>query len=457
MNHPRDVETEAQVLGTIFVNDATFPKVRAALPGNAWYDPRHQIIWAAIEETAAARQPIDTDTVFQRIRDKGQLERVGGWGYLVDVTGRYTTQHVLPHHLDRLASLAKIRAVIDMCERTAIDAAECAPERLGRLLQAVMDRTLGLVRDGRGTTVVPVAQDVADITAAFSAGGSMQGIVATGFPALDRLTNGGLAPRRVTVLAAEAGSGKSTLLNSIATNAALAGKRTLIFSLEDSRHDWHQRTLARLADLPYAAFLDADQRTMDMPARLRAAGEKLAACPLFACDSTAMTSGEALATALAHRAEHGLDLVVVDHLIEFTDRADSTHLRVTAAVKNMRRLAIELGIPVLVATQLNREGKLRESGSIEEVARAVWRMETDADPAEDRSGDHERPVNRRLRVVKSNYGRKGTVNLWADFGRFYMREWNAFSDGEFTWAARREATKSTAPTAYYGRSERKDY
>jgi replicative DNA helicase len=196
---------------------------------------------------------------------------------------------------------------------------------------------------------------------------------------------------------------------------------------------------------------------MEMPERLRVAGDRLAACPLFACDSTAMTSGDALATAMVHRAEHGLDLVVVDHLIEFTDRADSTHLRVTAAVKNMRRLAIELGIPVLVATQLNREGKLRESGSIEEVARAVWRMETDADPAEDRSGDHERPIHRRMRIVKSNYGKKGTVNLWADFERFYMREWSAFTDGEFAWAAKREPTKSSAPAGYYNKPQRKEY
>jgi replicative DNA helicase len=457
MSELYDVALEEKVLGTIFVDDSTYPMVRAALADSEWYDPRHRLIWAAIEETAAARMPINTDTVFHRITDKGQLNRVGNWSYLNDLTSLYTTKHVLPTYTDRLAKLAKIRAVIDMCQRTVTDATNCKPERITALLETVMSRTLDLVREGRGTTVVPVAQDVEAITKAFNSGGGMKGIIPTGFPTLDRMTNGGLAPRRVTVLAAEAGSGKSTLLNTIATNAALAGKRTLIFSLEDSRHDWHSRTLARLADLPYAAFLDADQRTMEMPERLRVAGELLAACPLFACDSTSMTSGDALATAMVHRAEQGLDLVVVDHLIEFTDRADSTHLRVTAAVKNMRRLAIELGIPVLVATQLNREGKLRESGSIEEVARAVWRMETDADPSEDRSGDHERPVNRRLRIVKSNYGKKGTVNLWADFGRFYMREWSAFTDGEFTWAAKREASKSNAPSTYYNPNKRKEY
>lgn len=429
---PCDLDAERFVLGTIMRYENAYHMVKAAMMPGLFYDRRHATIWAAIDELNQHGTPVDLHTVATNLFDQKAMERAGGALYVNEVSDHCVFGNVLESYLQRLHGVLGLRAVIELGQKMLQEAQTARPHHVDRILSKVMDRCVQIVRPMEGTGLIHVANDLDAIERSFVSDAPLAGVVPTGLPTLDRYSNGGLAPQRVTVIGAEAGGGKSTLMNTIATNAALAGKRTLIFSLEDSRQDWHRRTLARLAEVPYAAFLDPSMRTFEMAERVRKARPMLAACPLWAFDGADLASAQAVAMALAHRAEHGLDLVVVDHLIEFTDRADNSHMRITAAIRNMRRLAQEANIPVLVATQLNREGKLRESGSIEEVARAVWRLETDAPLSEDRNADHEQEVHRRLRIVKSNYGRKGTINLWSDFDQFYMCEWG-FEHGPWTW------------------------
>ncbi len=437
---PADHETEQDMLGTILNYPKTYHLARAVVTPTFWHDPRHAAIWQAMQALGDAHKPIDLSTVMEQVRDTGAKDRIGGYGYLNEVSNHGVTSQLMGHYIERLQAVETMRRIIDLGAYMLQEGQACRPHHAGRLIAGIMDQCVRLSRPSAGAGMVHVDADLAEIERAFASGASLAGVVPTGFATLDRMTNGGLAPARVTVVGAEAGSGKSTLANTIATNAALAGRKVAVFSLEDTRQDWHRRTLSRLSEVPYAAFQDAEQRTAEMVQRVRRAREVLGKCRLWAFDATELTSGQAVALALAHRAEHGLDLVVVDHLIEFADKADSNHVRITAAIRNMRALAQQANIPVLVLAQLNREGKLRESGSIEEVARAVWRLETDAPASEDRSADHEQEVHRRLRIVKSNYGRKGTVNLWSNFEQFYMREWG-FADGEWTWEARKPTPK----------------
>lgn len=79
---PRAVETEAAVLGALMLEKEAFSLVCDLLKPESFYEPRHIIIYRAIQSLGLADQAIDMITVTDKLRREGELEKVGGPGYI---------------------------------------------------------------------------------------------------------------------------------------------------------------------------------------------------------------------------------------------------------------------------------------------------------------------------------------------------------------------------------------
>lgn len=207
-------------------------------------------------------------------------------------------------------------------------------------------------------------------------GGGLTG-VATGFNDFDQAC-GGLHGSELIILAARPGMGKTNLALNFSSNMINQGKSVLFFSLEMSKIQIMGRLCAARSMLEYSKILKADfnedefRHFTDFVATFKKSG--------FAMDDrAALTVNEIRSKARKHKMQHGLDMIVVDYLQLISGTGESETVIVSNISKELKRLAKDLGVPVVALSQLNRNlesrgdkrpipSDLRQSGSIEQDA-----------------------------------------------------------------------------------------
>jgi len=302
---------------------------------------------------------------------------------------------------------AQRRAVAELCLTLARDAQD-ADKPLPELLDAARGRLDALAGDlPSGGTVSGT-----DALCGFYArlvGGEVQPVMTSGFPRLDRALC--IAGGKLIVIGARPSVGKSALLLHLAMNALDAGRRVLLVSLEMSADEVIGRMAARQSGVPVQAIsthsLSETQLGRVVEGFSLLPGDRFSVC------TTARTAQDVRREALRMRADGGLDLIVVDYL-QLLDAGRKTSNRAEAVgviSRTLKLLAVELNIPVLTASQLNRASErndaprlsdLRESGTIEQDADAVLLLHA--------TNEKENP-ERDLTLAKNRQGRCGGFKL----------------------------------------------
>lgn len=313
---------------------------------------------------------------------------------------------------------AQRRAVAELCLSLARDAQD-ADKPLPELLDAARGRLDALSGDlPSGGTVSGT-----DALCGFYerlVGGEVQPVVTSGFPRLDRALC--IAGGKLIVIGARPSVGKSALLLHLAMNALDAGRRVLLVSLEMGADEVIGRMAARQSGVPVQAIsthsLSETQLGRVVEGFNLLPGERFSIC------TTARTAQDVRREALRMRADGGLDLIVVDYL-QLLDAGRKTSNRTEAVgviSRTLKLLAVELGIPVLTASQLSRASErndaprlsdLRESGSIEQDADAVLLLHA--------ANEKEKP-ERDLTLAKNRQGRCGGFKLMFSGERMLFSE-----------------------------------
>jgi replicative DNA helicase len=194
---------------------------------------------------------------------------------------------------------------------------------------------------------------------------------------------GGLHPGELIVLAARPRMGKTALALQFARQIAEDGRHVLFVSLEMAGSELANRALCGIAGVDGSRVRNGRLSERDLTL-LEFAGERLAKAALHLVDAPSVTVGDIRATAKALHRRHRLSLVVVDYLQRVTadDRRLQRYQQLGQISGDLKRLARELGVPVLALAQLSRElesdkkprprlSHLRESGDIEADADVV--------------------------------------------------------------------------------------
>jgi replicative DNA helicase len=239
---------------------------------------------------------------------------------------------------------------------------------------------------------------------------------------------GGFHPAEMIVVAARPSMGKTALAMNIAEHVALASKKAVaVFSLEMSSQQLVQRLLCSRAKVDLQRLRAGFLAERDFP-NLTAAAARLRDAQLFIDDTAGISIGEMRAKARRLKSQHDIQLIVVDYLqlLRSTSRRaqDNRQLEISEISGGIKSLAKQLGIPILVVAQLNRQpdahakeggrprlSDLRESGSIEQDADVVGLLvrpeyyETDEDARQECAGEAE------LIIAKQRNGPTDEVKL----------------------------------------------
>jgi replicative DNA helicase len=430
---PHSPEAEQGVLGCVLLspNECMGECVQKLKDDGreAFYDLRHQTIYEALAAMSDAREAIDVITLQQRLKDKQLLEQVGGIAYLSQLQDAVPSAANLSYYLDIVREKYLLRKMIQTCTAVVGRVYDYEGE-VDALMDEVERDVLRIsesrVQGGALTTKELVGRAIHTIENFFSRKGTLTGL-ATGFPDLDRMTDG-LHGSEMIVVAARPSMGKTSLAMNVAEHVALEDKLPVaVFSLEMSAEALVLRMLCSIARVNLRNIREGFMSESDFP-KLQNAMGRLSNAPLFIDDTAALSILQLRARARRLHQQHGIKLFVVDYLqlLHSTARRsqENRQQEISDISSGIKALAKELKVPVLVLSQLNRElerdksrkprlSDLRESGAIEQDADLVGLLykpsagdEDDDAVAEDAEG-----IKVNLLIAKQRNGPTGDINL----------------------------------------------
>lgn len=387
------LDAERAVLGGMMLSAAIIDEV--ALTPAEHYQPRHELIHAAILTLHAAGKPTDSVAVAGELSRGGDLGRAGGPAYLAECMTACPAAASAPYYAEKVREAAALRAVATTGAR--MQQMATSP---GTSAAEILERARGELDHAAERIAAPAAADLhATLEDAIQA---LDDGPVTGVPSpwvdVDRIT-GGWRPGTVNVVAGRPGTGKSVLGAQSALHAALHGAVPLVVSCEMTRVEVTNRWLASLAavDLSPARLKD---RKLTEPEwqRIAQAQGRLADIRATIDDRSTVTVADIRARARETRRRHGsLGLVVVDYLQLLTAnrRKDGNREQEVAEMsRSMKIMAGDLAVPVILLAQLNRGPEhrndrrprisdLRESGAVEQDADVILLLHRDEEKSPD--------------------------------------------------------------------------
>jgi replicative DNA helicase len=386
---PHNTEAEQALLGAIFRNNLAYGRVSDFLEAEHFANAVHARIYAAIGKLIDRGQVANPVTLKNVFDQDVALAEIGGAQYLMRLAESAVTIINAEDYARRIHDLHLRRQLIGIGEDVVNDAFhhdldDPAPAQIERLEHKLFE----LAESGAKGSTGPVGY--ADISRrALQAaedrrkrGGAVVG-VATGFVDLDRKL-GGLRPSHLIIVAGRPGMGKSSLALDISRKAAHAGVRTLMFSLEMPSEEIANRNFAVVAGVS-ADSISRGELSAAHFERL-VAPDDLLERNLVIDDTGGLSVPEIRSRARRVKRRGGLGLIIVDHLhlLQAAHRDNNRVRELAEMTAGLKVIAKELGVPVVVLAQLNRQvesrdaddwrprlADLRESGSIEQDADVV--------------------------------------------------------------------------------------
>jgi replicative DNA helicase len=437
---PHSVEAEQGVLGSMLISPReTIAECVEKINEDYFYIPAHQTIYIVLVELWNAGQAIDLITFTQVLRDRNLLESVGGAALVTSLFTFVPTAANVQYYLDIVRDKYILREIIAAATESVRRAYE-EQDEVNNLLDEVEQRIFAVGEDrfkGQMLTMKDqVMEAIESIEKLYERKGGITGI-STGFVEFDRMTSG-MHGAEMIVIAARPSMGKTALVMNIAEHVAVQEKLPVgVFSLEMSSQQLVQRLLCSRARVNLQKVRDGFLAERDFPS-LTAAASKLAEAKIFIDDSAGLSILELRAKARRLRAQHDVQLLIVDYLqlLRSTSRRaqDNRQLEISEISAGIKGLAKELKIPIIVVAQLNRQpearsgGKprlsdLRESGSIEQDADLVGLLVRPEIYEEDEEARAEKAGEAELIIAKQRNGPVGEIPLTflKEFTRFETR------------------------------------
>ena len=434
LNHtgemPQDLQAEQSVLSAMLLSPDAFQECLLEVDESDFYIPANRKIFLTMRRLFDNSQPVDPVSLADALKSDGELDRVGGMGYLLDLANSPFALTSWRHHAEMLrrdATLRQMIAASAQISALAFDAPEdtkAVVDQAERMLLSVTDRG---VRSSYSTLEEIMEQLYNDLGEQAENNTDVMGIE-TGFPGLDsRLL--GLRGGQMVVFGARPGVGKTSFCLNLAVNAAEAGATVALFSLEMSKVEIAQRLLAARALIKLTDIRSANIRANQWPQILEAT-EDLRELDILIDDTpgTTVTEIRAKARRMLHGKEKGI--VIIDYLQLLSvpsgaNRNDNRATQVGEMSRGIKIMAKDLDVPVVALSQLNREvegrtGKrpqlsdLRESGSIEQDADIVILLDRSMTPEEAERNDRPDLGITQFIIAKNRSGPLAAVDMRFD-------------------------------------------
>ncbi len=424
---PHDLNAERCVLGALLLTPDRLVEVSEICKPDDFFDRRNRIVYECMITVDQRSQAVDAVTLIATLRATNTLAEIGGVSYLAEVTSSVSTSAHVKHHASLVSQTAKLRGLIDASNGIIERAFETPPdiEEVQTLIDESEAAIFSIAAKGETRGAAGVGSILDEVFHSIEAQrdrGEFTGIP-SGFYELDDML-GGFNPGEMTVIAARPAMGKTAFVLNIMDHAATHQAdclgyepSVLFFSLEMGRASIVQRMLVARAGVEAHRLRSGRLHDREYADLVEAAGV-LKNARLFIDDTPGLSIMALRSRARRLKAEHGLDMIVIDYLQLLSAKAESRQQEISMISRSLKELSRELEVPLLTLAQLSRsvesrENKrpqlsdLRESGSIEQDADVVMMLfrEEYYAPTDENKGKAE------AIIVKHRNGATGDVGL----------------------------------------------
>ena len=385
---PQALDVEEAVLGAMLIEPSSVDMALEELTASSFYDPKHRMIFEAMSELVTSHVSVDIVTVSAKLREKGNLEVVGGPVALADLSEKVGAAAHLEYYVKILKQKTIQRDLITAAGEILRDAYDDSV-KVDYLIDTAQSKVYDAIQSNLRKDVQDVGSVINDAMKLIEKNQKSSGMsgVPSGFPSLDRVTRG-WQPSDLIILAARPSVGKTAFALDLARNAAVDRNMPVaVFSLEMSALQLVMRLMTTesgfSADKLKGGSPIQPYEWPELEQRIAA----LSKAPLYIDDTPSLPLMEFRTKVKRLVKSKGVRLVIVDYLQLMQGPAELRGLReqeVAAISRTLKATAKELNIPIIALSQLSRNavqrtggtGKpqlsdLRESGSIEQDADMV--------------------------------------------------------------------------------------
>lgn len=387
--HPHidyDTELERSVLGICLLDTRSYSRVHGILNEDCFYSEGHRQVFRAIVQVWEDGWPIDMMVVTRHLFSNGveQIMNHDTAYYVACLCYHVVNPTNFVYWCHMLRELAARRLMIDLTTHRfngedVLQGADRIHEQLNKAIQ------IKQTTDWKNTF-----HAAHELTQHMDAIMTEQDIgVHTGFPTLDNL-NGGFRAGQLVVIGARPSAGKSALMGGMALGAARQGRKVGIISLEMTAKDIFGRLVSQVSEVPFAEIDRYGLTDSDKQLKVTKGITTAGTLPIYFSDTSQCTIHDIRAKAEQLKQRYGLDILMLDYLqlVGETDTYRSREQGIAQISRGLKMLAMNLDIPVVALSQLNRASEaradkrpnmadLRESGAIEQDADIVMLLHRD--------------------------------------------------------------------------------
>ena len=425
------------MLAALMFDSSVWWRVVGVVSDTDFFSPRNRTIFAAIREMMDRALPVDATTLMQHLVETGKDIKAGGAEYIGEILRESPVSSVnTGAYAAKLRELSLLRQLIHESERIR-EAAMVG----GSASQIISDSSLAIGRLGHGLNADSSAKQIGEtalqwidgLEEGFKSGGMVG--VASGLPDLDSRTKGFRAGHLV-VLAARPSVGKSLLALNMAMSMCGQGKRVMFVSREMAAEEIHSRLCSAYGRCDHDKLVACDLGDEEVNQAMTKYTAKVKQWDMLIDDGNDDSLTAIASTIRDNHRDKPLDVVFVDYLqlLRVPGMEPFSTQEVSEVSRALKRLAVELNIPVIAVAQLNRGSEnrkdqrprssdLRQSGQIEQDANVIMLLHRDMD-------ENAPQDQAELIISKLRHGKRGIIPLAA---KLHHQRFECIASGGGSW------------------------
>lgn len=377
---PQEIECEESILAGCLCVPGMASDVSDELKQEHFYSTTNGLIFGAILSLSEAGEPADMPAIISKLREDGDLERVGGASRISELLS-LPIPSSSGFYCKKIKNAWTLRKAIEISNQITQSCFEGGEAE--KIIDKAQRQIMSINTDTEATTesFSDLCESSIDrYEAIYKNRGQLSGIT-SGFSMLDHYTCG-WQDSNLIILAARPSMGKSALIGSFCLSAANDGAHIGGFSLEMAKSEWIDRSVASLARINSTKFRSGYFNSEDWE-RINSAMGRLSRLQIHIDDTGGLHHSEIRRRARAMKKKFGCRMFFIDHLqLVHGDNQHNRTSEVSSITASMKEMAKELNSPVILLSQLNRKveergnkrpvlSDLRDSGTIEQDADIV--------------------------------------------------------------------------------------
>lgn len=383
MRDPYSIEAEHGLLGAMMQRPELIDSLSDDLSAESFYFPENAEVYRGIMAVRSAGKSVDFLTVGNHVGSL--LDGTPAFAYCAEIVKGTPSVANAKTYAGIVRERAVERSLYDLGTQ-AMDIAH-SDQDVQAKIAAVQAAAMAIDCGSGDDDIVKVGDVLADQLEVWqerhdrhARGETLIGL-STGLKDLDEKL-GGLQPDHLYIVAGRPAMGKTTLAMGFVVEAAVRqSKSALVISLEMNKGQLLDRAVASEGRIPLTLVKNGTA-CQSHGAELAAAAGVLRRAPLYIADRAGSSIGRIRSLARRHKMRYDLDLLMIDYLQLLEGEGGNRTEEVSSISRGCKLLAKELGIPVVLLSQLSRKceerpnkrpipSDLRESGAIEQDADVI--------------------------------------------------------------------------------------